>query len=59
MDPITARMECLKLAADHSKSAEEVLKKATLWSDFVIGAKVVEHASQTKKGADDHLAAKK
>lgn len=62
MDPVAARLECLKLAASTPATngdAEKIKTTAEVWSDFVIGPKVKEHAGSDKKGADDHLAHKK
>lgn len=61
MDPVAARLECLKLAASMVSpgDADKIKTTAEGWSAFVIGPSVKEHAGSGKKGADDHLADKK
>lgn len=69
MDPVAARLECLKLvvskepnvltAKNNPSLPDEVVTAAGKFAEFVIGPKVKEHAGSDKKGADDHLAHKK
>lgn len=57
MDPTTARLECLRLAADVAKHQNtpvaDIQGTAEKWSTFVIGETPKESKSSYGKGADD------
>ncbi len=55
MDPITARLECLRLAAEHAtdKLPGTIKNAADEWAKFVLGPDVQSSKNQGKKGADD------
>ena len=61
MDAVTARLECLRIAAGSpcgaAMNSEAVLDAAKKWADFVVGPAPKESVrSGLPAGADDHLA---
>lgn len=59
MDPMEAKLECLKLAVDNDVSlargadADAILAHATKWADWIIGDPVKSGPSFGTKGRDD------